>query len=224
LRRDAETLAEPADALMVMRLHRRTAAEQPSEPRASLDGHVVIRERARRVVVRLVAEDVGKMLDEIAATRDVQNLRAAADREHRHIAREGALEQRELGVIAFFADADGLWVRLLSVELWVDVGAAGEDQPVHRIEGLVDSVRRRRHEERSASGSLDRMNVVRRDERRLLIPVAPLCGDDVGRDADDRPSHCHDVIGLLRGQHPGHRPGDIVDEGARGRRRRPDPG
>jgi hypothetical protein len=50
--------------------------------------------------VLLVPDDVGQVLDEVAAAGDVQHLAPAADCEHRHVALERALEQRELGVVA----------------------------------------------------------------------------------------------------------------------------
>ena len=81
-------------ALVVMRLDRRALAEELAELRRRLDAHVVVGEDARRVLVPLVADDLGQVLDEVAAARDVQHLRAAADGEHRHVALERALEQR----------------------------------------------------------------------------------------------------------------------------------
>src|SRR2546430_1163 len=59
VRRDAQALAEPAEALVVMRLYRRAvAAEQLTEAGAVVDLDVVVGPRARRVLVLLVADDV----------------------------------------------------------------------------------------------------------------------------------------------------------------------
>ena len=100
----------------------------------------------RVVLVLLVADDVGKVLDEIAAAGDVQHLAPSADGEHRHVAIERSLEQRELGVVPLPRDAERLLVRLLAVELGIEVRAAGEDEPVEPVESLVDRVVGRRHE------------------------------------------------------------------------------
>ena len=78
-------------------------AEHRSEPRAGLDLDVVVGEGARCVLVPLVADDVRQVLHEVAAERDVQHLRAAADREHRQVALERRAQQRELGVVALRA-------------------------------------------------------------------------------------------------------------------------
>src|SRR5580765_3097582 len=83
MRGDAQALAEPAETLMVVRLHRLALPEQRPEPRTVLERHVVLRELSRRVLVPLVADDFRQVLDEIAAARDVEHLRPAADRQHR---------------------------------------------------------------------------------------------------------------------------------------------
>src|ERR687885_766776 len=46
VRRDPEALAEPAEALVVVGLHRRAIAEQRLQPRPALDRHVVVGEGA----------------------------------------------------------------------------------------------------------------------------------------------------------------------------------
>src|SRR5437868_13294375 len=79
----AQPLSEAPEALVVVRLDRCALAEQLPEPASRLERDVVIREDTRRVLVLLVADDVREVLDEVAAERDVQHLRAAADREHR---------------------------------------------------------------------------------------------------------------------------------------------
>ena len=96
----AQPFADAADALVVVRLHRRVLAEQRAEPRAVVDLHAVLREDARHLAVLLVPDHLGQVLHEVAAARDVQHLEAAADREHRHVARERRLEQRKLAAVA----------------------------------------------------------------------------------------------------------------------------
>ena len=136
----AQARAEPTEALVVVRLDRRAIAEDRAEPAVALEANVVVGERPGRVLVLLVADDVGQVLNEIAAERDVEHLAAAADGEHRHVALERRFEQRSSARSRSRHDAGRLGVRLLAVELGVEIGAAGEDDPVERVERLVDSV------------------------------------------------------------------------------------
>ena len=80
-RRLAQAVADPAEALVVMGLHRRPVAEDAGRVRLGFTV-VVVGEDAGGVLVVVVADDVRQVLDEIAAARHVQDLRAAADREH----------------------------------------------------------------------------------------------------------------------------------------------
>ncbi len=82
-------------------------------------------------------------------------------------------------------DAVGLRVGLRVVERRIEVGAAREEDPVERLEGLLDGVLARRHDERPAAGTLDRADVSERDERSLLDPGAPRHLLGVRGDADD---------------------------------------
>ncbi len=61
---------------------------------------------------RVVADQVGQVLDEVAAEGDVQDLRAAADREHRQVALERRAQERELGAVALGHDPGRLGVGL----------------------------------------------------------------------------------------------------------------
>ena len=123
------------------------------------------------LLVAVVADVVGQMLDEVAAEGDVEHLRAPADRQHRQVALERRLEQRKLGAVALGHDPGRLGMRLLAVEPGVEIGATREDQPVDRVEDLLDPVVRGRHEQRARAGALDRADVVVRDQRRLELPV-----------------------------------------------------
>src|SRR3954451_3412734 len=76
-RRPAQPLAEPAEALVVMRLDRRVVADQRAELRLGLDRDVVLGELAGQLLVLLVPDHLGQVLDEVAAESDVQHLRAA---------------------------------------------------------------------------------------------------------------------------------------------------
>src|SRR2546421_1878715 len=108
-----EALPQPAEALMVVALHRRTVAEDSLHPAAGFQLDVVIAEGARRVLVLLVTDDVRQVLNEVAAESDVQDLAAAADREHGHVAPERRLEERQLRAVTIRKDARRLVVRLL---------------------------------------------------------------------------------------------------------------
>ena len=75
-------------------------AEQRLEPRARLERHVVVGVLTRRVLVLVVAEEVRKMLDEVAAEADVQHLAPAADGQQGHVALERLVQERQLGAVA----------------------------------------------------------------------------------------------------------------------------
>ena len=78
----------------------RSAPGRPRRERARLQPHLVVAERARGVQVVAVADRVGQVLDEGAAEGDVQQLHAAADAEHRHLALERGAGQRDLEGVA----------------------------------------------------------------------------------------------------------------------------
>ena len=67
-----------------------TGARSPSSGRGGCRPHVdlVVGEDRRRLLVFLVADDLGQVLHEVAAAGDVQHLRARGRREHRHVALE----------------------------------------------------------------------------------------------------------------------------------------
>jgi hypothetical protein len=162
-------------------------AEDLRERRVPVDLHVMVDERAGRIVlVALVPDDLGQVLDQVAAARDVQHLDAAADTEHRHVAVQRCLHQLELGAVTLLMDAGRLRMRLLAVVRRIEIGAAGEDDPVERVQRLFDSLVARRYEQRPPTRFLDRTHVVVRDQGRLEIPVAPAGRRDVRGDANDR--------------------------------------
>src|SRR5438132_3778664 len=78
VRGDTQTLADATQALVMVRLHGRAAAEHRCEARSLLERDLVIRVRPRRVPVLLVAHNLGEMLDEVAASGDIHHLKAAA--------------------------------------------------------------------------------------------------------------------------------------------------
>src|SRR5271154_7482609 len=84
----AQPVSEPAKTLMVVRLDRRRRAEHREEPLVLDDLDVVVCEDTGRLLVLLVADDVGEVLPEITAECDVQDLRAAADGKYGQVALE----------------------------------------------------------------------------------------------------------------------------------------
>ena len=148
-------------------------AEQPAEPRVLARSSTSWSAKiARHLLVLVVADELGQVLDEVAAARDVQELRAAADREHRQVAGERRLEQRELGVVASRDDPSVSGVRAPARRARVDVGAAREDEPVERVERLVDPLVDGGTSSAPPAGALDRADVVGGNERRLGVPRA----------------------------------------------------
>src|SRR5438874_7483724 len=77
----AQAVADTSDALVVMRFHGRSRPEHRPEPRAVVDLHSVVGERSLHHPMLLAADDLGQVLHEIAAARDIQDLETAADRE-----------------------------------------------------------------------------------------------------------------------------------------------
>ena len=86
--------------------------------------------------MQLRPDAIRDVLLEVAAERDVQHLRAAADREHRHVALQRRLHQLQLEVVALANDAVRLGMRLGAVQLRIEIRAAGEHQPVDDVQRL----------------------------------------------------------------------------------------
>src|SRR4051794_5354631 len=133
----AEAPAELPEALVVVRLDRRVVAEQRLEPRARLERHVVVGVLTRRVLVLVVADEVGKMLDEVAAEADVQHLAPTADGQQWHVAFECPVQERQLGTVALLEHPVRLRVRIVTVRRRVQVGAAREHDRIEQVEGLL---------------------------------------------------------------------------------------
>src|SRR6476660_9437742 len=183
----AQTVPDPAQRLVVMRLD---GAVYVRDPRRRVDAHRVLRELTLDLPVLLVADEVRKVLDDVAAASHIQHLETAADREHRQVAFERRREKRALAPVALGVRTDRRRMGVGTVLLRLQVVAAGEDQPVERLEHLLDTLLVRWDEHRATAGSLDRADVVVRDERRLdLPPMPPRRRLDVGRDPDQRLGH-----------------------------------
>src|ERR1700747_3379004 len=81
----SQPFTEATKTLVMMRLDRGARAEDRKEPLVLKEIALMIREGARDFAVPLAADDLGEMLDEVAAAQDVEHLRAATDREHRQV-------------------------------------------------------------------------------------------------------------------------------------------
>ena len=81
-----------------------------------------------------MADGLGQVLDEGAATGDVEQLHPAADAEDGKVALEGTADEGELEAIALGPSAPGLGVWGGAVGGRVDVRAAGEQQRVEPVE------------------------------------------------------------------------------------------
>ena len=97
----------------------------------------MVGELARRVLVPLVADYVRQVLDEVAAPRDVQHLRAAADGQDGHVPLERTGEERDLEVVALGPRRIGCRVRFGAVERGVEVRPARDDQRVEEVQEPV---------------------------------------------------------------------------------------
>ncbi len=96
---DLEALADGRDPLVVVGLRPvELLAGRASRERAGRQAHVVVGavEAARRAAMLFVPELVGQVLAQRPAERDVDQLHAAADAEHGHVALDRAPGEREL--------------------------------------------------------------------------------------------------------------------------------
>ena len=90
------------------------------------------------------------VLHERAATDDVQDLDAAADREDRKIAAARFGNQRRLELVTLFVDIDHRLVGRLAVPARRDVLAAGQQQPADAFERVRHRHRRVEHTDLAA--------------------------------------------------------------------------
>ncbi len=141
--------------------------------------------------VRRAVGDVADVLLQVAAVRDVEQLEAAADTEHRQVAGDRAAGERQLGPIAADVRRIGRGVRLGPVVRRPDVLAADQDQPVEdlehagRVVGRVIGVGRQ--QQRDAAGRVHALDVALRNHAGGHVgPRAPARPAPVGADADAR--------------------------------------
>ena len=177
--RHLQAVADPVDGLVVMRLRRDpdTAGRARGE-RTGDQTDVVVAERARDPPVVLVADERRGRAGAASRRAHVEDLHAAAHAEHRHVAREGAGRERQLERVAQPGRARRVRVGLRAVGLRCEVGAAGEQERVEVIEGLVrvrDEVRIGREQRRDAACALDRLDVAHRQDGGVHLPHAGPC-------------------------------------------------
>ena len=103
--------------------------------------------------VFVVAEALGQVLEQRAAVGDVDELHPAADPEHRQVALDRGAHERDLEAVALGHRVERLGMGLLAIARRVDVGAAGQHQPVEQVErfvGLLEQqlVGRQHHDQR----------------------------------------------------------------------------
>ena len=152
----AQAVAQAAVALVMVALDRRVLADDLVQLRAREHVDVVVGEDTGRVLVALVADHLGQVLDEITPKRDVEDLAAAADRQHRHVARECAFEERQLGGVALRAASP-----FVSGCASAPYDAGSRSAPPEKMRPSRTSsvsstpVGARRHEQRPPSGRLD---------------------------------------------------------------------
>ena len=103
-------------------------------------------EGAHHTQVFVVAETLGEMLQERASQRNIDQLHASADTEHRHIPLDRGAKQRDFKE-SRSGTVSGLGVGLLAVAGGVDIGAASKHQAVEQVEHLARS----RHERGSGA-------------------------------------------------------------------------
>ncbi len=100
--------------------------------------------------------------------------------------------ERDLEGVPLGHGADGLGVRRLSVGGGVDVGSAGEQQPVEQLQhlvGILDQAGVRWEHQRECACALQGVDVVARKQQGRLVPDAPASLLERGADADDGPFH-----------------------------------
>ena len=144
-----QALAERLHGLVVegVDLHRGASERRPQPAlRRGLDAMGRDAAVLGLAVLDAVADDVGKMLVQGPAARDVQQLHAAADAEDRKLAAVGGANQRELDRVDPRLGRPELGVGLGAVCARLHVGAAGQAH-------AVDAVEQRRRSRRGAAAA-----------------------------------------------------------------------
>ena len=139
------------------------------------------------MLVPLVTHLLRKVLNEVAAARDVEELGTAADGQNGHVPLERGAEERELGLVASRVHAGGRGVCRGAVGTGINVASPREDESVEGSQCLRDALLGRWNDEGTAASALDRADVRGWNQRGVDIPGPPRDGLVVRGDADQRP-------------------------------------
>ena len=163
-------------------------ADEFVEEACLFDADPVAGEGAGRRIVILVTDHVWQVLDERASSEHVENLHAPADGEHRQAHALGREQQRQLAFVSGGSGLLGSMMALCPVAGRVDVRAAREQQAVQTAEEGVERqivLSLDREDDWVGACARERLHVLGRDQRRLLVPDAPRRLLVVGGDADN---------------------------------------
>ena len=141
-----------------------------------------------------IRDFVRDMLDQGAAKRDIQELLAAADPEHRHVSGERAVCGGELEGSAAVLGLDCRVPRRLPEQRRVDIeAAAGDDQAIDPPEIGRGGVGIVRQQDRQPAGTAHRIAIILADRipRKIRIAAGRLV---IEGEADDRLCHAEDPI------------------------------
>ncbi len=164
---DDEAVAGPADRLVMPAVDAAAAGgvgsvpQHGREPASSDDLDLVAVEVLRLLDrVRQAALDRRRdVLNQCSASRDVEHLRPAADRQQRHIVGHGAAREVDLELVAARFGIVGQRVTIFTIENRVDVAPAGQQHAVHFAEHLARALGHFENP-RPCPCLLDRRNVV----------------------------------------------------------------
>jgi hypothetical protein len=201
------------EPLMVVRRDADPVAEDSVHLAARLQPHIVQPVDPRRGAVAVVPDDVGQMLGQGTAADDRQQLHAPADAQQRKVPVQRRAHEGQLRCVPLGPQPGRLRVRLLAVQLRVEVGTSGEHDSVQALEDRVVRRGRRWQDHCPAAGGFDAFDVAEGQHHGGQVPHAPARLLDVRRDADHRPSpvcftrHVHMLAygrGARESGHAGH--------------------
>ncbi len=133
-------------ALMVIGQHLGLPAENVSNSAIWVNRHIMTRVFAKDGAMLVVADHVGKMLNQRAAMGDTEQLHATTDSEDRKIAIDGGIEQRQLGLVPIRVAATRARSRVCSPYApRIDVRTPREDQRVEAFGELRSRQWRQQH-------------------------------------------------------------------------------
>ncbi len=197
---DDQPRPETCDRLMVRATHVGGGPEDPCQAAPLVDRDTDLAEAASPGLVPVVAKAVWKMLDEIAAARDVEDLDPPADGEHGHVPVERRGKQSQLRGVPVGTDCPERRVRLSPVARRGDIGSPGQHQAVQAFEERPgtyggDGVLARRamgarcrrwEQHRLPPSCFDHLEVGRLHDGRTHVPRAPSRLLQIGGDTDQR--------------------------------------